>query len=228
MNSGVVILLSGGLRSTVLAHYVVDAVGKDKVHALTLNYSPQSFLEVEAARKVAAQLGIHQSVVDVKLPFVPYARESWAPQQTFLPQRTLYFETMLKVFLTQLLTTEDVIPVLLSCEHPELWKDSRLSMPFNQTPYPDLVSVGSQLQVPFVNTWTCDTPVLQSTEYRYTREPMGGKVRSQWGYVVPGLSQKAVERAEAFALHQLKDPLEGIWVPDIDSRGPMMTNPYMG
>lgn len=58
------ILLSGGLDSTTLACLARDET--DELLALTLDYGQRHAIELEAAREVAAALGIAHRVVDVR------------------------------------------------------------------------------------------------------------------------------------------------------------------
>jgi 7-cyano-7-deazaguanine synthase len=58
------ILLSGGLDSTTLAALAQRET--DELLALTLNYGQRHAIELEAARKVAARLGIAHKVIDVR------------------------------------------------------------------------------------------------------------------------------------------------------------------
>ncbi len=61
-----VVLLSGGLDSTTLLAYAVDA--GFSVHAMTFRYGQRHAVEVEAARRVARQFGVRDHiVVDIDL-----------------------------------------------------------------------------------------------------------------------------------------------------------------
>ena len=61
-----VVLLSGGLDSTTLLAYAVDA--GFTVHAMTFRYGQRHAVEIEAARRVATQFGAHGHViVDIDL-----------------------------------------------------------------------------------------------------------------------------------------------------------------
>src|SRR5690349_19044210 len=66
MTPGAVLLLSGGLDSTTLLAYAVDA-GYD-VHALSFRYGQRHVHELEAAKRIARHFGIEDHrVVDVDL-----------------------------------------------------------------------------------------------------------------------------------------------------------------
>lgn len=61
-----VVLLSGGLDSTTLLAYAVDA--GFSAHAMTFRYGQRHAVEVEAARRVARQFGVREHiVVDIDL-----------------------------------------------------------------------------------------------------------------------------------------------------------------
>jgi 7-cyano-7-deazaguanine synthase len=61
-----VVLLSGGLDSMVTAALAIEA--GFRVHALTIDYNQRHRLEIEAARRIAAHLGIgHQIVLPLDL-----------------------------------------------------------------------------------------------------------------------------------------------------------------
>ena len=56
-----VLLLSGGLDSTTLLAYAIDA--GFSVHALTFRYGQRHLREIESARRVATAFGVHEHVV---------------------------------------------------------------------------------------------------------------------------------------------------------------------
>ena len=58
------ILLSGGLDSTTLA--CLARAETDELLALTIDYGQRHAIELDAARKVAAVLGLHHRVLDVR------------------------------------------------------------------------------------------------------------------------------------------------------------------
>ncbi|HNT89635.1 MAG TPA: 7-cyano-7-deazaguanine synthase QueC [Candidatus Hydrogenedentes bacterium] len=61
-----VVLLSGGIDSSVLAHYATNALGCAPVHALSFDYGQLHRLELECARFQAAAAGVvEHRVIDV-------------------------------------------------------------------------------------------------------------------------------------------------------------------
>lgn len=61
-----VVLLSGGMDSTVLLHYVVKRLGRGPVHGLSYDYGQRHSRELQAARWQAEEAGIDEHrVVDV-------------------------------------------------------------------------------------------------------------------------------------------------------------------
>lgn len=66
----VVVILSGGLDSTVLTHKLVKAKRRKKdVHAITFDYGQLHSKEIECARRTAIDLQIPWKIVKIQLPF---------------------------------------------------------------------------------------------------------------------------------------------------------------
>lgn len=61
-----VVVLSGGLDSTVLAYDFVGCLGADQVIALTADYGQRHRKEIEYARRTAERLGIVHEVADLR------------------------------------------------------------------------------------------------------------------------------------------------------------------
>jgi 7-cyano-7-deazaguanine synthase len=65
-SNGAVVLLSGGVDSTVLAHHVVRDLGRAPVHALSFNYGQRHAKELEYARAQVAAAGVAaHRVIDI-------------------------------------------------------------------------------------------------------------------------------------------------------------------
>ena len=63
---GAVVLVSGGIDSTVLLHHVLRDLGRDPVHALSFNYGQRHAKELECARfQVNAAGAASHHVVDI-------------------------------------------------------------------------------------------------------------------------------------------------------------------
>ena len=60
-----VVLLSGGLDSTILLWAACQVKGKDNVIAVTFDYGQRQRVEVDCARKVARELGVRHRVVNL-------------------------------------------------------------------------------------------------------------------------------------------------------------------
>ena len=58
MSAGAVVLLSGGLDSSVLLHYVVNTLSHDPVHALSFNYGQRHSRELDCAAYQAGIAGV--------------------------------------------------------------------------------------------------------------------------------------------------------------------------
>jgi NAD+ synthase len=65
---GVVLGLSGGIDSAVVAAMAVDALGKDKVHCVMLPYAYTSRDSLEDAEACAKLLGVRYDIVPIKEP----------------------------------------------------------------------------------------------------------------------------------------------------------------
>jgi len=65
---GVVLGLSGGIDSAVVAAIAVDALGPDKVHCVMLPYEYTAKISLEDAEACAAALGVRYDVVPIKAP----------------------------------------------------------------------------------------------------------------------------------------------------------------
>lgn len=63
MTAPAVILLSGGLDSTVLLHYVAKRLGRTPIHALSFHYGQKHSLELEMARRQAAAAAVAEHLV---------------------------------------------------------------------------------------------------------------------------------------------------------------------
>jgi NAD+ synthase len=65
---GVVLGLSGGIDSAVVAAIAVDALGPDKVHCVMLPYEYTAKISLEDAQACAEALGVRYDVVPIKAP----------------------------------------------------------------------------------------------------------------------------------------------------------------
>lgn len=65
---GVVLGLSGGIDSAVVAAIAVDALGPDKVHCVMLPYEYTAKISLEDAEACAKALGVRYDVVPIKAP----------------------------------------------------------------------------------------------------------------------------------------------------------------
>ncbi len=64
-SSGAVIILSGGLDSTIAMRLAVEKYGADKVAALTFDYGQRQIIEIERAKESTQLLGVKHQVVDL-------------------------------------------------------------------------------------------------------------------------------------------------------------------
>jgi len=66
-SSGAVVILSGGLDSTVATRLAVELYGKDKVHALSFEYGQKQAVELEMAATTCHNLGVKHSIVNLRV-----------------------------------------------------------------------------------------------------------------------------------------------------------------
>jgi 7-cyano-7-deazaguanine synthase len=60
-----VVLLSGGLDSSVLLHHVARVLGRAPIHALSFNYGQRHSRELDCARHQAKAVGAQHRVIDI-------------------------------------------------------------------------------------------------------------------------------------------------------------------
>lgn len=63
--NGAVVILSGGMDSTIAARLCVEKYGRKNVKALTFNYGQKQVLEIEKAKEVSKILGIKHKVCEL-------------------------------------------------------------------------------------------------------------------------------------------------------------------
>ncbi|RLA83403.1 MAG: 7-cyano-7-deazaguanine synthase QueC [Epsilonproteobacteria bacterium] len=65
MNRKVLLLLSGGLDSTILLYKLVESYGRDNVTALTFNYGQKHAIELQKAKTSTVRHGVGHKFVDI-------------------------------------------------------------------------------------------------------------------------------------------------------------------
>lgn len=60
-----VIILSGGLDSTVLLYHIVEKFGKERVKAITFDYNQRHSVEIEQAKKSCEKLGVNHIIIPI-------------------------------------------------------------------------------------------------------------------------------------------------------------------
>ncbi len=58
LDENVLVVLSGGLDSSVATMMLVDKYGKDNVHAVTFNYNQKQKVEIQQAYILCKKLGV--------------------------------------------------------------------------------------------------------------------------------------------------------------------------
>lgn len=64
-DKGVVVVLSGGMDSTITMRLCVEKYGSDKVYALSFDYGQKQKIELEKARESTSALGVSHKVLDL-------------------------------------------------------------------------------------------------------------------------------------------------------------------
>lgn len=64
----IVVVLSGGLDSTILLYSLVNELGKDNVFALTFDYNQKHKDELDCAKRSCQKLGVNHKIIDI--PFL--------------------------------------------------------------------------------------------------------------------------------------------------------------
>ncbi|MCF6199475.1 MAG: 7-cyano-7-deazaguanine synthase QueC [Hyphomicrobiaceae bacterium] len=210
------IILSGGLDSTVLAHDIL-ARGEKQLAAVSFDYGQKHTRELECAARQAALLGIeHQTIA---LPFIGELFDSALlkkgdelpkghyeddnMKQTVVPNRNMIMLSIATGIAISQQRTElfygahggdhaiypdcrpDFVEAMKSALQLCDWQKIKLHVPYLQDDKAKIVKHGLNLGVDFAQTWTC---------YAGGAHPCG-KCGS------------CVERAQAFALNKVKDPL---------------------
>jgi 7-cyano-7-deazaguanine synthase len=60
----VLMILSGGMDSTIAMRLAVEKYGKDNISAITFNYGQKQKIEIERAKESTSYLGVQHSVID--------------------------------------------------------------------------------------------------------------------------------------------------------------------
>ncbi len=196
-----VILLSGGLDSTVLAYYLASK-GK-KLVALTFEYGQRTVTrEIVCARRTAERLGMPHEIM--QLPHVFRSKLTDGSGTYVVPNRNMVFiaigisyalsNDIPKVYITahkdDWTTFPDCRPEFLCALNLAAMLGNNLTDPIIEAPFLymhryEIIQLGHQLNVPFTDTWSC---------YESATEPCGQCVACK-------LRQLAFKQAG------LKDPL---------------------
>lgn len=93
-----VVLLSGGLDSTVCLHWAMQQWGRENVQALTVDYGQRHLVELQAAARIARRAGVEHVVAQLGAKGIglPSALTSTGPfsGSPVVPGRNLYLLTM--------------------------------------------------------------------------------------------------------------------------------------
>lgn len=216
-----IVLLSGGLDSTVLATDLVDKLGSDEIESLSIDYGQRHVREISAAEDVAASLGIRHDLIDVsslswslksaltrnqpiEVPEGHYAAESM--RATVVPNRNAIM-LMIAVGIAASRDHESVATAVHAGDHP-IYPDCR----------PEFVSAASsaaQLGTHGIGDVTIVAPFvhLSKTEIVSLGWDLSAPMNLSWscykgGEVHCGRCGTCVERIEAFQQAGVQDPTE--------------------
>lgn len=67
MDKRVVVLLSGGLDSTIAMRICIEKHGADNVEALSFDYGQKQAMELEKAKLSTKKLGVNHTIIDLKI-----------------------------------------------------------------------------------------------------------------------------------------------------------------
>jgi len=209
-----IVVLSGGVDSTTLLYKLIKE--GNQVKAISFDYGQKHKKELEYAKKTCDLLGVEHKIIDLsslkdilkssltsdkEIPEGDYGNENM--QQTVVPNRNMI---MLSVAMGYAISEEyEAVSYAAHAGDHEIYPDCRpifvekisdlarvvdyepikIMTPFIFISKAEIVKQGIELNVPYENTWSC---------YKGEEEPCGK-------------CGTCVERAEAFALNNIKDPL---------------------
>jgi 7-cyano-7-deazaguanine synthase len=116
MNDRALVVLSGGQDSTTCLYWAIERFGRDNVSALTFDYGQRHRIEVDCAKRIAAQCGIAHTVLpidtfsalggnallDISIGAADIGRRTEKDlPNTFVPGRNLVFLTFAAAFAWQ-------------------------------------------------------------------------------------------------------------------------------
>lgn len=210
----IIVILSGGMDSTTLLYKYINE--GNEVRTISFNYGQQHKKELEYAKETCKLLNIDHKIIDLsglkdilksaltsdqEIPEGHYEDE--VMKQTVVPNRNMI---MLSVAIGYAISEGyDAVGYAAHGGDHEIYPDCRpifvdkikelakvvdykpieVLAPFLSITKADIVKLGIDLNVPYENTWSC---------YKGEKEPC-----LKCG--------TCVERVEAFALNNIKDPL---------------------
>ena len=225
MKQKVIAVVSGGLDSTTMLYYIINN-NYDPI-VLTFDYRQKHQLEVNYASMTCKKLGVPQIILDIpKLPGsslteegVEIPKEDYSVEtqkSTVVPNRNMVFLSIAAsyaiandckwIFYAAHHNDEAVYPDCTRdfVEHMNMtlnvatYKMPQIDAPFLDMTKAEIVKLGSELGVPFEETWSCYDP-------RFVRS-----VTSNYGtartFAHCGKCGTCRERKEAFRIAGVEDP----------------------
>lgn len=215
------VLLSGGLDSTVVASMLVEARGPDRVTAISFIYGQRHSVELEAAKAVAADLGIEHRILslegimgiggltdaDLEVPKVSYADLPIGISPTYVPFRN---GLLLAAVTSQAMADPEANCVAYGAHAEDAENDA----------YPDcneafINSIASAIKIGTYAKIDLLTPFAHSTKADVVRNGVriNAPMELSWscyegGKVQCGICSTCRARREAFTLALVEDQTE--------------------
>lgn len=177
MEPSALVLLSGGIDSTVLLYYVRDVLEYTKIEAILFDYGQRHKIELEYAQYIAENYSIPYKVIEVNL--AQFGGRYWKDDTVVVPARNSIFLSMATAY-TEVRDLQDIF-IGANAEDFKDFLDCRpdfinlmshalatgnnirgVYAPFVNHSKQEIINMGRLLQVPFENTWSCYDPTYES------------------------------------------------------------------
>lgn len=182
MKQSALVLLSGGIDSAVLLHYVKDVLEYDKVEAILFDYGQSHKIELQSAQIIAINLGIPHRTIYVDLTQFGSSSLTSIGQEdqeltVVVPARNSIFLSMATAY-AEIRGLQDIFIGCNSADFKD-FPDCRESFielmsqalqagnnirgvyaPFIKKSKSEIVKIGRSLGVNFKLTWSCYHPTI--------------------------------------------------------------------
>ena len=218
------LLLSGGLDSTILLYKLVNELGADNVHALTFNYGQKHSIELEKAKTTTKKLNVVHKLIDISFlgdvvrevsamvedsPIAtPHIKEVLGDPQTptYVPFRNQILSSLAFAYAE----ANDIDKVFLSIQAQDSYGYWDTSMEFVNR-FNDLVELNRKhkigLVAPFV-TYSKMKEINIGKQLNVPFEDTWTCYRGDVNSKACGTCASCSERIANFAKSRIKDPIE--------------------